>query len=398
MSRFESEQPVDHPIAATDRLLSRRILKVAEQPRGRILIVEDELELVEVLEFNLIRNGFEVLIAMDGLEACRIIGREHPDLILLDLLLPLLDGWEICRMVRSHHDPRVARIPIIMLSALGSVEDRMKGYGLGADRYLPKPYVVKEVLLKTGQLVQHQREYLALEEKLASLQKWAELQDHWQQALFHELRNQLTMISGMAQHLKCRENLPQERSQQFVEHIHTSSDYLGSLAMNYLLVRQVEQHPEQLNLQPVLLANLLTELKQLFSSEAEQRGCRILLDCPDLPPINLHPGGVKIILSCLLDNALKYSRNIGQIMLSAQPNGPVLEIQISDSGPGIPPEERTEVFEKFYRGTEERERIRGAGLGLYMARTLAEAMGGRLELLDRPQPGCCFLLSVPQFG
>jgi len=124
------------------------------QCKNRVLIVEDEYDLAEVLEYNLIRNGFEVLIARDGLEACRTIGREKPDLILLDLMLPLLDGWDVCRMLRTHHDPLVARTPIIMLSALNSDDNRIKGYTLGADLYLTKPYVLKEVILKTRQLLE----------------------------------------------------------------------------------------------------------------------------------------------------------------------------------------------------------------------------------------------------
>ncbi len=122
--------------------------------KNRVLIVEDEKDLAEVLEYNLSRSGFEVLIARDGLEACRVIGREKPDLILLDLMLPLLDGWEVCRMLRTHHDPLLARTPVIMLSALNSDENRIKGYDLGADLYLSKPYVLKEVILKSWQLLE----------------------------------------------------------------------------------------------------------------------------------------------------------------------------------------------------------------------------------------------------
>jgi len=120
---------------------------------GHILIVEDDLELSEILEFNLTRKGFDVLVAKDGLDACRVIGREKPDLILLDIMLPLLDGWEICRMVRSHLDPLIARTPIIKLSALSSREDKLKGYDLGADLYLPKPYKMKEVIISAQQLI-----------------------------------------------------------------------------------------------------------------------------------------------------------------------------------------------------------------------------------------------------
>lgn len=192
--------------------LNNRVLKRNKPHQGRVLIVEDENELAEVLEYNLIRNGFDVIVAHDGLEACRIIGRDKPDLILLDLMLPLLDGWEVCRMLRTHQDRLVADIPVIMLSALGSTDDRLKGYESGADLYLPKPYVIKEVVLKSLQLIEKRREYLSLADKISSLEKWNNLQDNWQHVLFHELRNQLTIISGMAQHLNTQGGLHKELS------------------------------------------------------------------------------------------------------------------------------------------------------------------------------------------
>jgi len=117
-------------VGAPKAQFNQRILKLATPFPGRVLIVEDEAELAEVLEYNLIRNGFDVVVAADGLEACRLISREKPDLILLDLMLPLLDGWDVCRMLRTHEDPLMARIPIIMLSAMGTVDDLLKGYDL----------------------------------------------------------------------------------------------------------------------------------------------------------------------------------------------------------------------------------------------------------------------------
>lgn len=372
-----------------------RLLKVLENSRGRVLVVEDEVELIEILEFNLLRLGFDVLVAEDGLEACRMIGREKPDLILLDLLLPLLNGWEICRMVRLHHDPLIARTPIIMLSALGSVEDRLKGYDLGADLYLAKPYVMKEVLLKTGQLITQRRDYLELAGKVQALENWTALQEDWQHALFHELRNQLTMISGMAEHLKSSESIPRQRSREFVEHISSSSDYLGTLAMNYLLVREVETDPGCLPLEPVLLQSLVGQVVGLFQQRAERCYCQLQYDCDELPPLRLHPVGLKIILSNLFDNALKYSSEAGRISLDGRRLGNVVEIAIQDSGPGIAEEERERVFDRFYRGQILGKTGEGNGLGLYMARTLAQAMGGELRLDEKVVAGCRFLLRFP---
>ena len=376
--------------------IQRSILQVAAQDCGKVLIVEDEDEVAEVLEFNLLRRGFEVFVAKDGLQACRMIGKENPDLILLDLLLPLLDGWEVCKMVRLHHDQKLAKTPIIMLSALGSTDDRIKGYDLGADLYLPKPYSIKEVIVKARQLISKHRENLKLSQNLSSLQNLSELQDQWQQVLFHELRNQLTLISGIAEHLQSSTaDLADQQSDQLTGQIVDSSQYLGALADNYLLVRNMENHSEQLQTEAIILHDILTEITQIFKLQAVQKACDLEVICPADIVINLHPIGLKIILSSLLDNALKYSMLDGNVILSVEKDVSHVCIQVQDDGPGIDDEERNKVFDKFYRGVVTQDKPSGSGLGLYMARSLAEAMGGHLELIDNHLPGCCFQLQLP---
>lgn len=388
----------EFPTQESDRVLRGRVLKPDSAPEGRVLVVEDEDSLSEILEFNLLRQGFDVLIAGDGLEACRIIGREKPDLILLDIMLPLLNGWEICKMIRSHQDQELRRIPIIMLSALSSEEDKLRGYDLGADLYLPKPYMVKEVILQARQLIRQRREQRQLHEQIASLQKWTNLQDHWQQALFHELRNQLTVISGMAEHLCEQDNHPEKRPGQFAEQISSSSQYLGRLAENYLLIRQMEAGCEQLQPEPFQLQQLLDELYPLFSPIAEQKSCNLDFLCSVTRTVNLHPIGLKIILSSLVENALKYSLLDGQVTVQADILDQELQISVQDDGPGIPPEDRDKIFEKFYRGDKQSERAAGSGLGLYIARTLANAMGGLLRLSEANTATSCFILSFPVFN
>ncbi|MEA3363754.1 MAG: hybrid sensor histidine kinase/response regulator [Thermodesulfobacteriota bacterium] len=387
--------PTEPPVIKQEPI-QQGVLKIAAENRGKVLVVEDEDELAEILEFNLIRRGFDVLVAVDGLEACRVIGREKPDLILLDLLLPLLDGWEICRMVRSHHDPQIAKTPIIMLSALGSTNDRIKGYDLGADLYLPKPYAIKEVIVKTQQLIIQHRENLKLAEKINFLQKSAELQDQWQQVLFHELRNQLALISGIAEYLQdSTVDLARESSCEFAGQIVDSSHYLGSLAENYLLVRNIENHSIQLQNEMIDLHKVLLEVTQLFKTQAAQKSCDLEVICPTNLELSLHPISLKIILSSLLDNALKHAVLDGHISISVEKTASRIQLQIQDDGLGIEAEEREKVFEKFYRGTSTGEKPSGTGLGLYMARTLAETMDGTLQLIDNQLPGSCFQLRLP---
>ena len=395
MEQRAAKQLKDAHKSTEQELIHGRVLKKTGHAEARVLIVEDEEALAEILEFNLLRQGFDVLLARDGLEACRIIGREKPDLILLDIMLPLLSGWEICKMVRAHQNPDLSRTPIIMLSALGSEGDKLKGYDLGADLYLSKPYTVKEVVLQARQLIERCREHRQLSEQLASIQKWANLQDQWQQALFHELRNQLTVISGMAEYLCDQDSQPSEQTGPFAEQISTSSHYLGSLAENYLLIRQVENSCCQLLSENFLLEQLLAEIHLLFKAVAEQKSCALKFVCSVAQPVNLHPVGLKIILSSLLENALKYSLLDGQVELRAEIRSSRLEFRVRDDGPGIPVEDHGKIFEKFFRGQKQRERTSGMGLGLYIARTLSIAMGGNLVLEADHASSSCFVLSFP---
>lgn len=124
----------------------------------KILIVEDEPELAALLE-NFLRNkGFVTATAGDGLTACRMINALRPDLILLDIKLPELDGWEVCRLVRKIPDQSLAGIPIMMLSALATTQDRAQGLKLGADDYMTKPYSLKEIVLRANNLINQHKD------------------------------------------------------------------------------------------------------------------------------------------------------------------------------------------------------------------------------------------------
>lgn len=119
----------------------------------KILIVEDEPELALLLEHFLKSKGFVTAIAGDGLTACRMINALRPDLILLDIKLPELDGWEVCRLVRKIPDRTLADTPIMMLTALATKQDREQGLKLGANDYMTKPYSLKEIVLRANKLI-----------------------------------------------------------------------------------------------------------------------------------------------------------------------------------------------------------------------------------------------------
>ncbi|MDT8441928.1 MAG: response regulator [Desulfuromonadales bacterium] len=129
----------------------------AADRESTLLIVEDEPEILEPLAYSLRRQGYRVIEAVDGLAACRLIGNEQPDLVLLDLMLPDLDGWQVCEMLRRHPDETVAGTPLVMLTALGDPAQRRRGLALGADAYLVKPCPIKELLQVVAELIGRNR-------------------------------------------------------------------------------------------------------------------------------------------------------------------------------------------------------------------------------------------------
>lgn len=360
-----------------------------------ILVVEDEPEIREPLCHSLRRAGYIVFEAEDGLSACRIIGSQLPDLILLDIMLPDLDGWEICRLLRQHPDEKVASTPVIMLTALNSPEDKLHGLQLGADAYLPKPYSQQEVLLLSGKLIERHRHRLDLEEKVARLSSRIEQQQDLHSLLFHELRNQLTVLSGYAQILQGE---GADASDRKVTVIHRSTSYLQHLAEDFLLIREVQGKTLQLPAEPLLPLDVARELLDLYTPLAQDHGIEVQLRVEGVQqPVVTNRPALKIILSALLDNAIKYGPENRPVLLVCRFSTSRLELEVHDAGNGIPSDKRVHVFERFYRGDRSAQ-VSGAGLGLFGARILAEALGGGAEVDDPLVHGSCTRVWVPLKG
>jgi len=119
--------------------------------KRKILVVDDEKELVKLITFNLVIAGYDVFSAKNGIEALEISEQENPDLIILDIMLPRIDGWEVCKRLKQN--PRTSNIPIIMLSALSEVDDKLKGFDLGTDDYVTKPFSPRELVVRVKRVL-----------------------------------------------------------------------------------------------------------------------------------------------------------------------------------------------------------------------------------------------------
>ncbi|HKK01790.1 MAG TPA: ATP-binding protein [Desulfuromonadales bacterium] len=363
----------------------------------KILIVEDEPELAEVLSYQLQHQGFTTLVAGDGLNGCRLAGNEQPALILLDVLLPDLDGWEVCRLIRSRHEHQIGSVPIIMLTALDSLNDRLKGLEAGADAYISKPYSIREVILTARRLMERRQREQTLKDAMSRMQERSNNSVAIQDILCHELRNQLLILKGFSGLLGRNETFANQHSQNCLQAIERSTQSLGNLAESLLLLSRHES--EGLSLPPdhPAVADLATEILDLYRPFADQQRLEFHLHLEQTDPTpSVNSIGLRVILSNLIENAVKYVPAGTEINVFLRtPERTRLEVTVEDAGPGIPEENRDKIFQRFFRGAPPVGKLPGSGLGLYITRTLAKAMGGDACYEPVKTGGSRFVVTFP---
>ena len=368
-----------------------------------VLIVEDDEDLACLLEYRLRRERLNPVVARDGEAACRELSRNPTiELVLLDLLLPDKDGWAVCQFIRQHPEPRLASLPVVILSALASEDNRVRGMECGADVYIAKPYSAREVVLASLRLLARRRSHLNACAEIETLRNHGHREEELRRLLFHELRSKCVVIGGLCRRLLRDEAggrvLGEEKELEYLEVINQGVRQLASLADGALILAEPQgQGGWKLTPAELRVDQVVAEVVAVCGAKAELKGIRLL--APRLVPLTvcLHRLGLTVILSNLLENAIKYSPPGTEVTLSVSLAGPGLRLEILDQGPGIPLEEQGLVFRAYYRGQTARlgNTETGGGLGLYLVRRFAEGLGGQVTLTSPPEGGCRFAVYLP---
>jgi len=355
-----------------------------------VLIVEDEGDIANLLAYRLVREGFRAHVASDGDEGIRLVEDVRPDCILLDLMLPGRDGWSVCRAVRGHDDARLAATPIVMLTALGDQDTRIQGIEIGADVFLAKTAPFREVLANCRRLADKHRGSFVLHAEIDRLRSRQQNSDDLQSILCHELRNQLAVIAGFCSRLT--RSLEGKKEHRAAEAIHRSTDSLGRLAEEILLYRRIEANDFSLPPAEFAPEAVVDEVLDLYrpAAVAKEIGLERFGRLPDT--VSLNRSGLKIILSSLLENAIKYCPPHTSISLVGRTTEDRFSFELYDRGPGIPDDEKEKIFERHYRGRLTRDSSKGTGIGLFTAKKLTLALGGDISVGDRPGGGSVFEL------
>ncbi|WP_225902957.1 response regulator [Pseudanabaena yagii] len=381
-----------------------------------ILIVDDVPANLDVLSETLSHEGYDVSIATSGERALLQISRILPDLILLDIQMPEMDGFSVCQKLKS--SPETAQIPVIFMTALTDLDSKMKGFDLGALDYITKPFQDREVLarikthLQLSKLTKHLEKEVA--EQVISLKQAKEAAEKANIAksqflanMSHELRTPLNAILGITEGLQDEVfgeiNEKQVKACQIVE---SSAYHLLSLINDILDVAKIESGQINLDYSIVSVDQLCQASLTFIKQQAQKKGIQILIKLPiNLPNLRVDERRICQALINLLTNAVKFTPEGGTITLEVTfplvkqelPSSKTyLRFGIIDTGVGIAPEDIDRLFQPFVQVDSDLNRqYEGTGLGLTLVKRLVELHGGVVTISSQLGVGSCFTIDLP---
>jgi signal transduction histidine kinase len=379
---------------------------------ARILIVDDDPVNVDVLDEFLRTAGFETLLAADGEEALEKVQQGRPDLVLLDVVMPRMDGYEVCKGLKD--DPQTVFLPVVMITGLHGVQERIKGVDAGADDFLTKPINPLELITRVKSLLRvkrlhdeleaHRRDLEArvaertaqLQQALADLRDLDRLKSEFVGRVSHELRTPLLHIKGyltlLAEGALGGEAAPQGRG---LDAAVKSVLRLERLVDDVVDLGRTQAGP--LALQPTSPAESIRTALAAVAPAAEARGIRVQAEiAAGLPPVLAEPQALARCLRHLLDNAVKFSPAGSAVLVQAAPGGAgKVRFSVTDQGEGIPADQLQKVFQEFYQldGSATR-RYGGTGVGLALVKMLLEAQGAEIRVESRPGQGSRFYFEL----
>ncbi len=367
-----------------------------------ILIVDDRPTNLEILFELFEQTQFEVSFASDGRACLEIARSDHPDMILLDVMMPEMDGFEVCRRLKLHADTR--DIPVIFMTALSDTVDKIKGFELGAIDYITKPFQAQEVLARINTHLTVQRLQRELLQKNAELQGALEREKDLNQIksrfisiASHELRSPLTVISMTGKMLKrYADRMSAEKKLEQLDIIEDAVGKMTDLLNDVLLLVKVESH--QFHFRPTRLdvAAFCRDLADQFRAMCVETHVLEFSAQGEGFEASVDPKLLHHIFSNLLSNAIKYSPNGGTIRFDIlrEEGMPTMRFRVQDEGIGIAPGDLEHLFDAFHRGGNVSE-IKGTGLGLWIVKQFVELHGGALDVESELGRGSAFTIRLP---
>ena len=350
---------------------------VADRAPPCVLIVDDDEVSRETIATALARENVQLAFAASGAEALSTVAAGRVDLVLLDVMMPGMDGFEVCRRLKS--DPALAPIPVILVTALDSPKDLLRGLDAGAEEFVSKPVHRTELRARVRSMLRVKRNYEQMRELSERMLRLHRQRDVLTSFLVHDFKNPLAVIAMNAAVCLKRELPPPIR--QSLADVAGAASLLERMVLDLIDIARNEEGRLALRTQPSLdLGEVARDVAAGERERADEQRIDVRIEAADAPPIEADPDLVRRVIANLLDNALKYAPPRSEVRVAIERLDAGVALSVSDCGPGIPEHVRAHVFDRFVRdehGPEMHDR-RSRGLGLAFCKAAIEAHGGRI--------------------
>jgi len=364
-----------------------------------ILLAEDNSD-VRFMISEVLRTHIDdcvVVTAKDGLETVRLAKKQHPDVVLLDIQMPVMDGFEVCRILKD--DPEMRHIPIVFLTATyDDLKSKIKGMELGADDYITQPVDNLELVTRVKVMLRIKSLYNELRQASQKLQRAEQQKFAFLSHISHELRSPLNGILGFTELLANKYYGPLKSNQrEFLLMIEKSGRQLLTLVDDISLLAKLETGGVTLQSETLPLTHLIDTVWLDLQNIAYDKRISFQREVPpELDRITADKRGLQTILRNLFDNAVKFSRVGGQINVNCRlQQDQSVAIAITDTGQGINQEDKDKIFNPFPKIARKEGGEQGSGLGLAISKKFVELMGGSIEFESAPGAGSTFTVYLP---
>ena len=347
-----------------------------------IVVVDDTPENLLLLTEMLSEQGYRVRLAPNGKRALASIQKEPPDMILLDILMPEMDGFEVCRQLKN--DDLLREIPVIFISALDEVFDKVTAFSVGGVDYIEKPFQVDEVLARV-------RTHLSLRDMRQQLQIQNQELEAFAHTVAHDLKNPLSILIGFLDLMNIDASDWSASSRDMLSMSITSAHRMHNIVDELLLLATVRS--EDVEMAPVDMREVVDQALDRLTYQVDKYQAKVtLLD--SWPLVLGYAPWLEEVWVNYVSNGLKYGGQPPHLELgaTARPDG-MTRFWVRDNGNGVAPEDQARLFTEFTR--LDKVRAQGHGLGLSIVRRIIDRIGGQVGVESTPDQGSLFYFELP---
>jgi signal transduction histidine kinase len=360
-----------------------------------VLIVDDNPQNLKVLGNTLRENNISPIIVKNGADALRLLNKKNPDLILLDIMMPEMDGFEVCQRLKQNSATK--DIPVIFLTAKTEIEHIIKGFEIGAVDYITKPFNSRELIARVNTHLELKaaRDTILLQKE--ELKKANAAKDKFFSIISHDLGNLFNVLIGFGSILiKKNSRLTLDQKGEFIQTMLESSKQGHNLLTNLLAwsksqTKGITSNPTLLKLQPVINDNI-----ELFNSQVSSKNIMLSSSVAEDIIVFADKDMLNTVIRNLLSNAIKFTSETGKIEISSKQQENAVEISISDTGIGISPQDIDKIFRiDINHNTIGTAEEKGSGLGLILCKEFVERIGGNIWIESEEGKGSTVYIRLP---